>query len=314
MKNLEMYLEQCNIAYEQGNPIIPDDVYDRLSDNTYLSNKVGVSSSNITYKHMYPMYSLQKVFVDDPEAKAPDYGNHAVIVTPKLDGGAVSMCFVDGELTLGLKRGDGKKGEDISSKLNHVVSDVDVTDGTLFITGEVVAPKSIPNARNYASGALNLKDMDKFKERDLTFIAYDVQPTLTGSWIKDMSALHEMGFNTVTRSDWNEFPHDGTVARVDNREQFDKLGYTSHHPRGAYAMKTQGQSVVTELLDVEWNTGKSGVVAPTAILSPCIIGDAIVSRATLHNIRFIEEMELEIGCNVEVIRSGEIIPKIIGRA
>ena len=313
MKDLEKYLEQCNIAYEEGNPIIPDEVYDRLADNTYLKNKIGVSSDNITYKHMYPMYSLQKVFVDDPESKAPEYPNQDIIVTPKLDGGAVSLYYVDGDLTLGLKRGDGKKGEDITSKLNHVVSDVNV-EGTLFITGEVVAPKTIPNARNYASGALNLKDMDKFKERDLTFIAYDVQPTLTGSWTSDLTLLYEMGFNTVIRSDWSEFPQDGHVARVDDREYFEKLGYTSHHPRAAFAMKTQGQSVITELLDVEWNTGKSGVVAPTAILSPCIIGDAIVSRATLHNIRFIEEMELEIGCNVEVIRSGEIIPKIIGRA
>ncbi len=312
MKNLEEYLEQCNIAYEQGNPIIPDEVYDRLADNTYLNNKVGAESSNVTFKHMYPMYSLQKVFIDDPESRAPDYPNQDLIVTPKLDGGAVSLCYVDGCLSLGLKRGDGKRGEDITSKLNHVVSNVNV-EGTLFITGEVVAPKDIPNARNYASGALNLKDMDEFKKRDLTFIAYDVQPTLTGSWTSDLTRLYEMGFNTVTRSDWSQFPHDGTVARVDNREYFEKLGYTSHHPRGAYAMKTQGQAVVTTLLDVEWNTGKSGVVAPTAILEPCIIGEATVSRATLHNIRFIEEMELEIGCQVEVIRSGEIIPKIIRR-
>ena len=107
------------------------------------------------------------------------------------------------------------------------------------------------------------------------------------------------------------FPQDGKVVRVDSNTYFEKLGYTSHHPRGSFALKTRQAGVVTELLDVEWNVGKSGAVSPVAILSPCIIGDAVVSRATLHNQAYIEMLDLEIGCNVEVIRSGEIIPRIV---
>ena len=95
---------------------------------------------------------------------------------------------------------------------------------------------------------------------------------------------------------------------------FEKLGYTSHHPRGSFALKTRQAGVVTRLLDVEWNVGKSGAVSPVAILEPCIIGEATVSRATLHNTRYIEDLNLEIGCLVEVIRSGEIIPRILSRA
>ena len=78
-------------------------------------------------------------------------------------------------------------------------------------------------------------------------------------------------------------------------------------------MKEQKEGVVTKLLDVTWQVGKSGVVSPVAILEPVTIGEAEVARATLHNIDYIRELELEIGCNVEVIRSGEIIPRIVRR-
>ena len=96
-------------------------------------------------------------------------------------------------------------------------------------------------------------------------------------------------------------------------ENFEKMGYTAHHPRGAFALKEQKEGVVTKLLDVKWQVGKSGVLSPVAILEPVIIGDAEVSRATLHNIEYIQGLGLEIGCSVEVIRSGEIIPRILRR-
>ena len=114
-------------------------------------------------------------------------------------------------------------------------------------------------------------------------------------------------------SDYEEYPHDGKVFRIDSVSDFEEAGYTSHHPRGAFALKKQAEGVITTLLAVEWNVGRSGVVSPVAILEPVKIGEAVVSRATLHNPRFISEMNLEIGCKVEVIRSGEIIPKIVRR-
>ena len=102
-----------------------------------------------------------------------------------------------------------------------------------------------------------------------------------------------------------------TSPRLKDNKDFEAEGHTSHHPRGSFALKIRKEAVITTLLDVEWQVGKSGVVSPVAILSPCIIGDAIVSRATLHNQAYIEMLELEIGCDVEVIRSGEIIPRIV---
>ena len=129
----------------------------------------------------------------------------------------------------------------------------------------------------------------------------------------DLGMLSHQGFNTVIESQWSEFPDDGVVFRVDNYTDFERMGYTSHHPRGAFALKSIQTGVNTKLLDVVWNVGKSGVVAPTAILEPVEIDGANVSRATLHNMRYISDLRLEIGCTVEVIRSGEIIPKIVRR-
>ena len=311
-EKLETYLRHCNQAYAQGTPLIPDEVYDRLVENTSLADEVGVSLDEQRYKHPFPMYSLQKVFSGEDEEPAW-VSSQPHIMTPKLDGAAVSITYIDGELQRALTRGDGKAGLDITEKMSNLVPNKLPIGSLVQITGEVVAPKSIPNARNYASGSLNLKDINEFKTRELTFVTYGVQPYPSDSWVADMKLLSTWGFEVITLSDYGQFPQDGKVVRADNNIYFEELGYTSHHPRGAFAIKTRQTGVVTKLLDVEWNVGKSGAVSPVAILKPCVIGEATVSRATLHNIGYIEALDLEIGCNVEVIRSGEIIPRIVRR-
>ena len=129
-----------------------------------------------------------------------------------------------------------------------------------------------------------------------------------------MEYLLGFGFDTVLSNDWTAYPDDGLVFRIDNYKDFTNLGYTSKHPRGAYALKQRNEGVITKLVDVKWNVGKSGVVAPVAILEPIEIDGATVSRATLHNMKYISDLNLEVGCLVEVIRSGEIIPRILSRA
>jgi NAD-dependent DNA ligase len=310
--NKTEYLEYCNQKYAEGNPILPDDVYDRLVENTALEEQVGHASDDTRYNHPFPMYSLQKVFVGEDEE--PNWeSKQPTIMTAKLDGAAVSITYVDGIFHQALTRGDGRAGLDITDKIKSLVPNEIWSKGIKQITGEIVAPKTIPNARNYASGALNLKDLQEFKSRDITFIAYGIQPAICAEWTEDMNMVADMGFNAITKSDYREFPQDGKVVRVDSNIYFEKLGYTSHHPRGSFALKTRQAGVVTRLLDVEWNVGKSGAVSPVAILEPCIIGEATVSRATLHNMAYIEALDLQIGCNVEVIRSGEIIPRVVKR-
>tara|TARA_Y100000994_G_scaffold121467_1_gene99857 strand:- start:403 stop:795 length:393 start_codon:yes stop_codon:yes gene_type:complete len=125
--------------------------------------------------------------------------------------------------------------------------------------------------------------------------------------------VESFGIGTVYSIDASLYPQDGRVFRLDDTTYWMDQGFTSHHPRGSLAFKEQKEGVITYLSDVEWQTGKSGVVTPVAILGPVMIGDALVSRATLHNMAHIEELGLEIGCHVEVIRSGEIIPRIVRR-
>ena len=308
---MKEFLDHASDQYYNGTPIISDAEFDKLAQIHNYSS-VGYSVTDGT-PHYFQMYSLQKFFsVEDCPATKEDSG---YIGSPKLDGAAVSILYVDGKFQHALTRGDGKLGKDISDKMEHLVPDRILTNHkTLQITGEVVAPKELPNARNLAAGSLNLKDVDEFLTRPLKFIAYDAQPNLHALWSMSLKELYKFGFLTVLGEDWTDiYPTDGQVYRINRYETFEKMGYTAHHPRGAFALKEQKEGVVTKLLDVKWQVGKSGVVSPVAILEPVMIGDAEVSRATLHNIEYIHGLGLEIGCSVEVIRSGEIIPRILRR-
>jgi len=255
------------------------------------------------------MYSLQKCF-DLSEAPIPTL---QAIESMKLDGAAVSLLYVNGTLELALTRGDGIVGQDITEKMRFIVPPKMPHTGVIQITGEIVAPKTIKNARNYAAGALNLKDIGEFLDRDITFIAYGISPSVEAYYDQEMKWLDAIGFNSILDTDLSPYPQDGIVYRLNDNKEYNELGHTSKHPRGAFALKEQKAGVITKLLDVVWQVGKSGVVSPVAILEPVLIGDATVQRATLHNIEYIKALELEIGCNVEVIKAGEIIPRIIRR-
>jgi len=301
------FLEKASVAYYSGYPLISDAEFDALSAK-YGYNAVGHAVTD-GIPHLHKMYSLQKVFsIDDIPTPNSKY-----ICTPKLDGAAVSLTYINGHLALGLTRGDGNLGRDITDKLALLVPNNVSFKGEVFITGEVVCPSNVTNARNVAAGSLNLKDLDEFRTRPLTFVAYDVQGVEYDFYTEALSLLTQEGFNAVDTFDYQNYPTDGMVYRINSRKSFIKMGYTAHHPRGAFALKEQKEGVHTELLDVVWQVGKSGVVSPVAILSPVEVEGAIVSRATLHNIEYIRSLELEIGCTVEVIRSGEIIPRIVRR-
>jgi DNA ligase (NAD+) len=315
MENIKALLQQASEDYYNGTPTMSDEQFDKLAIYAQY-DEVGFSSRDNRIPHAFQMYSLQKIFSNELD-KQP-FGNYkgATIVSPKLDGAAVSLLYVEGQLHKALTRGDGKRGLDITDNMKSLVPNSlgEFKGALLQITGEVVAPKTIKNARNYAAGALNLKDTQEFNSRELRFIAYGVQKSWNECWSKDMEYLLGFGFDTVLSNDWTAYPDDGLVFRIDDYKDFDALGYTSKHPRGAYALKQRNEGVITKLVDVVWNVGKSGVVAPVAILEAIEIDGAVVSRATLHNMRYINDLNLEIGCLVEVIRSGEIIPRILSRA
>ncbi len=312
MNKLEQFLNIASRAYYAGQPIITDEQFDKLAESCGYS-AVGAQPTGSTEKHMYQMYSLQKYYED--EGKRPLEGYQDLSMTVKLDGAAISLLYVNGELVRALTRGDGTEGQIITDKiLAHkglVPTTIPVT-GIYQITGEIVAPKHIENARNYAAGALNLKDLEEFKTRAISFFAYGVQPNLFPTFDEDLAKLRTFGFSVISDQDLDKiYPCDGIVFRVNDNTVFQSMGYTAKHPRGAYARKERAEHVETKLLDVEWQVGKSGKVTPVAILEPVMIGDAVVSRATLNNPGFIEMLDLQIGDTVAVIRSGEIIPCIL---
>jgi len=301
-------LDYYSEMYYKGTPVISDDQFDALvSASGY--EKVGYTEKNGS-PHLYQMYSLQKHFdINEVEKSFLD----RCVVTDKLDGAAISLIYNDGKLKAALTRGDGVRGQLITDKVRFLVPNKINIEGTVQITGEVVAPSTIPNARNYAAGALNLKSIADFINRDLTFFAYDMAPNTEVFWTSQMNLLYAQGFRTVHTDDTDAFPKDGKVYRINDYPGFLQAGKTAHHPKGAFALKEQKDGVVTTLLDVVWQVGKSGVISPVGILEPIDIGGATVSRVTLHNTNFIESMGLEIGCQVEVIRSGEIIPRVVKR-
>ena len=303
------FLDQACIDYYEGRPQLTDEEFDLLAEK-HQYNKVGYQVTDAV-PHTYRMYSLKKCFNLD---EAPLVIEEC-IETPKLDGAAVSLLYVAGFLQLALTRGDGIQGRDITDKMRLLVPDQISITAMVQITGEVVAPDSIPNARNYAAGSLNLKDSAEFAERstDLQFVAYGQEKVVNRNYDATLEGLERMGFQTALSFDCTGYPTDGTVYRLRDNFKFEELGHTSNHPRGAFALKEQKQGEVTTLKDVVWQLGKSGVVSPVGILDPVEIGGATVSRATLHNIEYIRDLDLEIGCRVEVIRSGEIIPRIVRR-
>lgn len=312
MNKLSQYLDTASAAYYAGKPFITDEQFDRLAESIDY-NKVGAKQSGKTQKHLYQMYSLQKFYEDENQVR-PLEGIKDIILTVKLDGAALSLLYIDGRLVRALTRGDGIEGQDVTDKFinNPIVPQTIDHTGPVQITGEVVAPINIENARNYAAGALNLKDTAEFKSRALSFFAYGVQPNISKKFSEDLALLKSWGFGVINEPDLDKiFPCDGVVFRANDNKTFQDMGYTAKHPRGAYAKKERAQHVETKLLAVEWQVGKSGKVSPVAILEPVYIGDALVSRATLNNPGFIEMLDLRIGDTVAVIRAGEIIPCIL---
>lgn len=310
------FLNKCKDAYYKGKPIIADSIYDELADKFNFYD-IGHKQLNNRVQHIFPMYSLEKYYHDDTP---PTY--NAAIVSPKLDGAAIELVYSSSVLTIASTRGNGKEGEDITDKfLNSKLAPLVINEGTLDsmqliqVVGEVVAAKDIKNSRNYASGALHLKDIEEFNARELIFIAYGIKPYPTSTFMDDMMLLRNAGFLTVIDSNWAEYPQDGVVFRCNSNEEFMDLGYTSKHPKGAFALKnkTDVATEETKLLDVIWQVGKGGKVTPVAIFEDIVIDDAKINRATLHNPGFIEDMELCIGDIILVTRSGGIIPKVVGK-
>lgn len=317
--NLINFLDLASKAYYDGNPILPDAVFDQLAASCNY-NKVGAVQRENAEKHYYRMFSLQKHY--EGKTKRPfTESDYEISDSPKVDGAAISLLYCNGALTRVLTRGDGIEGLVVTDKFlaSNVVPKTlpsSIVPRVFQVTGELAAKTSVDNARNYAAGSLGLNSVEEFAKRDLTFFAYGAHPCVESTFQEDMALLESLGFNTILGdlASSNQFPKDGRVIRVNDNKTFYDLGFTAKHPRGAYAVKENQEGVVATILGVEWNTGKTGKVTPVALITPVDIDGALVSRVTLNNPGFIKALDLNIGDEVLVIRSGGIIPCVVGKA
>lgn len=205
---------------------------------------------------------------------------------------------------------------------------------------EALGQKTFANARNAAAGTLRQLDMKAVAERPLRFLAYGVgaiepdiaKKTLFSTVQGLMLALTAYGFNTPpdgrlckglaeatayythleTERDTLPFDIDGVVYKLNKREAQEALGFTARAPRFAVAWKFAARKAQTELLSIEVQVGRTGVLTPVAILTPVPVGGVMVSRATLHNEDEIAALDLRVGDTVWVQRAGDVIPEITG--
>lgn len=310
-----MNLEKFDRAYEQGKPLITDDHYDALVD--YYGEGDDLIGEGDT-PHLYKMHSQQKIYDDDPEPTTTQ--GQLKIKTPKLDGSAISLKYVDGFLVQGCTRGNGVLGKDISDKvmlMDSIQKQIDLS-GLTQLTGEVMYSGGSPNERNMSAGSLGIDDLNEFKERekDLHFVAYSIQnnESMNGTYVEDMEYLKSKGFDTVLHIPFDMYKCDGEVYRLNDNKLYYVLGFTGKHPRGSYAHKKRSDVEVKEsnILDVIWGTGATGKVTPVCLFEEVVIDGAKLNRLTLHNVGYVEELDIDIGDKILLTRSGGVIPKILG--
>lgn len=303
--------QQALDAYNAGSPIISDAEWDRMFMMNDGSDSLGNSGK---IKLPEKMGSLRKLFIGE-DALPEDIDSY--VETPKFDGCAVGIIYRNGSFYGAITRGDGEKGQDVSSKL-EIISNVPDTipeQGFVWVTGELVALKTVDNPRNYVAGFLNAKEGYRDKASSIIFVAYDMTyGEITSRYDTLLIHMKKQGFATVATVDSISFPTDGVVYRYRDNHAFYESGFTGNYKNKAFALKERSSGVETTLIDIVWQTGKSGKVTPVALLESVNIGGANVSRATLHNFSFIEDLGLYKGARVMVERSGEIIPRIIGLA
>lgn len=291
--------------------------------------------------HKTPMLSLEKCHSADEIIKFAN--NHNLVASVKLDGLTVRLTYKDGNLVLAESRGNGIVGSDVT---DHVKQFINVPlhinkEGTYIIDGEALIKlddfaeinknEEFKNSRNLASGTLASLDTSVVKDRKLSWYAWEVvEGYKNNSFTVSLLEAHNLGFDVVPFANLaladmsideaieyfldeakeKFLPQDGVVFKFDDIEYGKSLGNTSHHFRNGIAYKVFNDSVETKLIDIEWNTSKTGLINPVAIFQPVNLNGAITTRATLHNITYIKDMMLGIGDRIRVYRSNMVIPKV----
>lgn len=350
IKALKDKIISANAAYRAGTPIMEDSEFDKLLEayEQHVEASEFQSFVNTLHevkgkvKHPFILGSLNKLKAEEPE-KVMKFihdnvsSNNKLNISAKIDGISCRIHYVDGKLVSASTRGNGEFGEDLTDKIAFVqnVPKKISLEGSIDIRGELVILKDefaefsfeFANPRNATAGFMNRKDWNKDDIKHVSFIAY----TILGSdysKTKQFSLLDKNGFTTAWHKEIpNNEANDQTI--VDKLVKFAEqsfdyetdglvlcssqyLNEDKYRPDTCVAFKINQQIAETTLLDVVFEgPAKNGTHAPVSILDPVELGGVIISRASVYNIDAIEKMGLKYGSVVKLLRSGDVIPKII---
>lgn len=354
IKELIEKMNEASRLDEIGQSLMTDQEWDEMYyELKALENETGVVYPNsptqtIYYdvkneltkiEHDHKMLSLDKT--KDWNEFLRYFGDKSVVGMPKLDGLTCSLTYWDGYLIKAETRGNGKVGEDIlhNARVVKSIPKQIPYKGKLVVDGEILCTwkdfkafeGEYANPRNFASGSIRLLNSTECEKRNLTFVAWNVVEGFQNGnrFIDNLVALEHEGFIVVpwTSSfdfDAKEFlieqaaeegyPIDGLVGRFDDIEYGLSLGETDHHSKAAYAFKFYDETYPTEILDIEWSIGRTGVLTPIAVFKPIEIDGSVVERASLHNISVMFETlngGSFVGQKIEVFKANMIIPQIV---
>lgn len=325
-------LKECNAAYRSGSPLISDREYDELVEelrrldhqhpflHTVESETFGLRKQ---VRHPVPMLSTEKAYTRDDlvrfvtrvrkAAAALEIADLIFRVTPKLDGLAGRD---DGKIFA--TRGNGETGYEISSAFKKGVVPI---GGRGLGVGEIVIGKSyfeknladeFEHPRNMVVGIISSDTVNEsaqkaLKDRAVHFVPYVRLPDWVGSDKELLENAPSISDDLISAAD---YPVDGVVAEVVSAELKQFMGATHHHNRWQIAIKTRGDTALTVVENITWQVGRTGNITPVMEVEPVPLSGATIRRVTAHHAGMIKEKAIGIGSKIEIIRSGEVIPKL----
>lgn len=361
-----------NRLYYEGHPVIPDEEFDFLLKKlekieeehpswvtgSSPTQRVGeVATSFRTVPHQIPMLSLANTYSKTEIAdfikrihKLGEKKDPVFCCELKMDGVAITAHYEKGEFVQGITRGDGRKGDDITSNMRTIGNLPlklygDVPE-SLEVRGEVFMPHLAftrlnqeyeggwANPRNAAAGSLKLLDPKIAAKRGLRVVFYAVAET-SDKKVKSQFHSHqymkELGLPTLAQvalahsleDIWQfadrvlalrpnlPFDIDGVVIKLDDLKEQGRLGATDKHPRWAVAYKFAAQQAVTQIKEIKVQVGRSGVLTPVAELIPVFLAGSTIARATLHNEDEVNRKGIREKDFVTIEKGGDVIPKVV---
>lgn len=288
--------------------------------------------------HSVPMLSADKS--TDIEDVKKFIGDHEVVSSFKLDGATVVCKYADGRFYQGLSRGSGTDGENITHTVK-MIKNLPMSipyKGYLEVRGEAVIPwkyynemnkdGSLGHPRNVASGGLRQLNADEAAKRNIYFYAFTLvnwKDVGVKTKVESLDFLFENGFDVVPHNmvqpiesaiailnrEKYEIPTDGWCFEINDLELGESMGSTGHHDRRLFALKPEIEEHTTIFRGVEYNTCRTGIVSLTALFDPVETGNTVVTRATLHNVDYFNNLELGVGDEIVVAKMNEIIPGVL---